>query len=219
MSAQPTPLVAEVISIGDEMTTGARLDTNSQWLSQQLAALGIRTLFHTTVGDQLAANVDVLRTAAWRADVVVTSGGLGPTEDDLTREAIAEASGCPLEFRADAYARIESLFAHRGRAMPDRNRVQAMFPQGSRESPNPQGTAAGIDLPWATGAVARESRIFALPGVPAELQQMWAATVAPRLVDELGAGRRRIRQHVVKCFGVGESEMERLLGGLISRDH
>jgi nicotinamide-nucleotide amidase len=116
-------------------------------------------------------------------------------------------------------ARIETLFAHRGRAMPARNRTQAMFPQGSREIPNPQGTAPGIDLEWQAASASRRSRIFALPGVPAEMQQMWAGTVASRLVDEMGAGRRRIRQHVVKCFGVGESEMERMLGGLISRDH
>ncbi|MEX1026683.1 MAG: molybdopterin-binding protein, partial [Candidatus Paceibacterota bacterium] len=227
MSEKSTPLIAEVISIGDEMTSGARLDTNSQWLSQQLALLGIRTEFHTTVGDRFQANVQVFRTAATRADVIVSTGGLGPTQDDLTREAVAAATDRPLEFRQSAFDHIASLFSNRGRLMPEQNRIQAMFPRGSREIPNPQGTAPGIDLQWPhprsagsdeEAAPTGVPRLFALPGVPAEMRQMWTGTVVPRLIEEMGAGRRKIHQHVVKCFGLGESEMERRLDGLIARD-
>ncbi len=134
---------AEIISIGDELTSGQRLDTNSQWLSIQLADLGVSTVFHTTVGDTLADNIDAFRTAARRADIVISTGGLGPTADDLTREALAEAFDCPLEFRQAAMDHIESLFAKRKRPMPERNRVQAMFPRSSLDVPNPHGTAPG----------------------------------------------------------------------------
>ena len=209
-------LTAEVISIGDEMTTGARVDTNSAWLSIELARLGIRTLFHTTVADDLSAGTQAFQIASQRVDVVVATGGLGPTRDDLTREVLAAVAGQPLEFRQEAMDHIEALFARRGRPMPDRNRTQAMFPVGSRSIPNPQGTAAGLDVSI-TRPGRPATRIFALPGVPAEMTQMFHQTVGPRLIEELGAGRRVMRQHVVKCFGVGESEMESRLGEMIAR--
>lgn len=210
-------LTAEVIAIGDEMTTGARIDTNSAWLSQQLALLGIRTLFQTTVADDHTAGVQAFQIAAGRADVVVATGGLGPTRDDLTREVLADVIGQPLEFRQDVMDTIAAMFSRRSRAMPERNRAQAMFPAGSRVIPNPQGTAPGLDVcvPQPNRAA---TRVFALPGVPAEMQQMFEATVRTRLIDEVGAGRRTIRQHTIKCFGVGESEMESRLGNMIARD-
>src|SRR5690348_1990049 len=121
---------AEIISIGDEMTSGQRLDTNSQWLSVRLGELGMPVKFHTTVADDLQANVDVFRLAAERADLLIATGGLGPTADDLTRDAIAAVAGVELVFDPAAMAHIESLFARRKRAMPERNRVQAMFPRG-----------------------------------------------------------------------------------------
>jgi len=104
---------AEVIAIGDELTSGQRLDTNSQWLSLQLADLGIRTAFHTTVGDCLDDHVEALRVAAGRSSIVVCSGGLGPTADDLTREAMAMAFAAPLESYPEAMAHIEAIFAKR----------------------------------------------------------------------------------------------------------
>src|SRR5213076_1039394 len=113
---------AEVISIGDELTSGQRLDTNSQWLSQRLGELGVETVYHTTVADDLAANVRVFAAAIDRADVVVASGGLGPTADDLTREAIAKATGRELVLDADALRYIEAMFARRARPMPERNK-------------------------------------------------------------------------------------------------
>lgn len=206
---------AEIISIGDELTSGQRLDTNSQWLSQQLGELGIAVRFHTTVADDLESNVDVFRLAAGRAEIVVASGGLGPTADDLTREAIANMLGVNLELDQPSLDHIRSLFAHRQREMPERNVVQAMFPAGSRIIPNPHGTAPGIEA-VAPPPLGRPSRIFALPGVPAEMKEMWRATVAPRLIEQ-GAGGQVIRHRRIKCFGVGESDLERMLPDLIRR--
>lgn len=160
-------MIAEVISIGDELTSGQRLDTNSHWISERLGELGIRVMYHTTVADDLAANVDVFRAAAQRADIVVATGGLGPTADDLTREALAEVVGRPLVLDEPSLEYIRELFARFKRDMPERNRVQALFPQGSRIISNANGTAPGIwlDVPrQGTG----DSHVFALPGVPAE---------------------------------------------------
>lgn len=206
--------VAEVISIGDEMTSGARLDTNSQWLSTMLGELGVKVKYHSTVGDSLEACQRVFEAAAERADVVVLTGGLGPTADDLTREVLAKVALVELEFREEAMKHIESLFSRRNRSMPERNRVQAMFPVGSDIIPNPQGTAPGIDILIQRGE--KRARFFALPGVPAEMQQMWHETVSGEIQKWLGPAPI-IRRAVVKCFGLGESEMEARLGDMIAR--
>ncbi len=206
---------AEVISIGDEMTTGQRLDTNSQWLSQRLTELGLEVAFHTTVGDELADNIAVFRAAFERADVVVTTGGLGPTADDLTRDAIAAATGTKLWRDASSLAHIERLFQARGREMPARNVVQADFPEGAVPIPNAHGTAPGIEM-----IVAREERppciVFALPGVPVEMTEMWHSTVAPR-INQLQPDHGVIRHRRIKCFGTGESQLEAMLPDLIRR--
>ena len=206
---------AEVIAIGDELTSGARLDTNSQWLSQRLGELGVRTLYHSTVGDDLAANVRVFREALDRADIIVCTGGLGPTADDLTRQGLAETLGVELVLDEHSLARIRSMFARRKREMPERNTIQAMFPAGSRAIPNPHGTAPGIELNFE-----RQGRtpchLFALPGVPAEMREMWEQSVSPALQLMTG-GRRVIRHHQIKCFGVGESDLEQMLPDVIAR--
>ena len=213
-------LRAEILSIGDELTSGQRLDTNSQWLSEQLGNLGIKTVFHTTVGDSMSDNVDAFRTAARRADIVVATGGLGPTADDLTREAMAEAFRLQLEIRPEALEHIESLFARRKRPMPERNRSQAMFPVGARIIDNPHGTAPGVDLvaPESKSDGTSPCRMFALPGVPAEMMQMFKATVEPRLMNEMGIGAQRWFFHRLKVFGIGESDVEKKLPDLIHRD-
>ncbi|MAI32640.1 MAG: competence/damage-inducible protein A [Rhodopirellula sp.] len=216
MKQQARQLTAEVISIGDEMTSGARLDTNAQWLSRRLGELGIKVSFHTTVADTLQQNVDVFRIAADRVDFVLSTGGLGPTRDDLTREALSNLIGASLELNHSAMEHIEQIFTRRKRDMPERNRVQAMFPTGSQQIFNPQGTAPGIDM-----VVPRknsgESRVFALPGVPAEMKRMFNETVAPRILETKGPGTE-IKQHVMKFFGTGESDMENRLGPMIARD-
>ena len=213
-------LSAEILSIGDELTSGQRLDTNSQYLSQKLSDLGVHVRFHTTIGDELADNIAAFRIAAKRANIVIATGGLGPTADDLTREAISEAFGLPLELRPEALTHIESLFALRKRPMPERNRVQAMFPKTSRIIPNPHGTAPGIDVDVPKGCIAENHRcrVFALPGVPAEMFEMLDATVVPRLTQEMGAGETRWRYHSLKVFGIGESDVEHRLPTLIARD-
>ncbi|MBX7075575.1 MAG: CinA family nicotinamide mononucleotide deamidase-related protein, partial [Pirellulales bacterium] len=206
---------AEVISIGDELTSGQRLDTNSQWLSERLGELGVRVLYHSTVADDLDANVRVFQTAAERADVIVATGGLGPTADDLTRDAIAAMAGRPLVLNQEVLEYIRALFARFGRDMPEKNQVQALFPEGSRVIPNPNGTAPGIDMDIArTGR--GPSRIFALPGVPAEMMEMWRATVEPAIAALVGASRV-IRHRRIKCFGVGESHLEQMLPDIIRR--
>lgn len=209
-------MFAEVIAIGDELTSGHRLDTNSQWLAERLCELGVTTLYHTTVGDDLDANVRVFRNAVERADIVVATGGLGPTADDLTREAVAKTASVELELDAASLTHIEALFARRNRPMPTTNRVQAMFPRGSRIVPNPHGTAPGIDL-----SISRpgrgDARVFCLPGVPVEMREMWAGTVAPAIAALCGPERQVIRHHRIKCFGVGESELEQMLPDLIRR--
>jgi nicotinamide-nucleotide amidase len=206
---------AEIIAIGDELTSGQRLDTNSHWLSERLNELGVEVAFHTTVGDQLQDNIAVFRAAIQRADVVVATGGLGPTADDLTRDAIAMAVGVELVQDDAALDHIRKLFARRGRAMPERNVLQAQFPRGGRVVPNPHGTAPGIDF-----TVQRECcppcRVFALPGVPAEMFAMWSATVAPA-IQAAQPAKRVIRHRRIKCFGVGESDLEAMLPDMIRR--
>ncbi len=206
---------AEVISIGDEIISGQILDTNCQWLAQRLEELGIRVLYHSGVGDELEAMVGVFRLAIDRADVIVTTGGLGPTADDLTRQALAQATGRKLVLDAGALEQIRALFARRKREMPQRNESQALFPEGSRVVPNPNGTAPGIDLEIPRPGRA-SCRFFALPGVPAEMKEMWLGTVVHEL-RKAGAGRQVIRHRRIKCFGVGESQMEAMLPDLVRR--
>lgn len=207
---ESAPLVAEVIAIGDELTTGQRLDTNSRWLAERLTDLGLLVRYHTTVADDLEPSVAVFQAAAERADVVVATGGLGPTADDLTRDAMAAAAGVALVEHPELVERVEAIFASRGRPMPPQNRRQAQLPAGARAIPNAGGTAPGVDQ-----KVGR-CRLFALPGVPAEMRDMWAATVAPAVAAMTG-GALVTRHWLVKCFGAGESRVEELLGDLIAR--
>jgi nicotinamide-nucleotide amidase len=206
---------AEILSIGDEITGGALLDTNSQWLSQRLAELGVRVLHHAAVGDDFDACRDVFRRAIDRSDIVIATGGLGPTADDLTREALAAAVGRPLVELPEALEHIRSMFARRKREMPKSNERQAQFPEGSRMIHNPGGTAPGVDLdaPRSDGG---RCRFFALPGVPAEMRDMWHGTLLAELRG-MGAGSRVIVRRNLKCFGAGESQLESMLPDLIRR--
>ncbi|BBO32676.1 CinA family nicotinamide mononucleotide deamidase-related protein [Lacipirellula parvula] len=206
---------AEIIAIGDEIITGQRLDTNTQWLAERLTELGVDVAFHTTIGDNLADNVEAFKLAMGRVDVVVATGGLGPTADDLTRESIAAAAGVGLVRDEASLTYIRQLFDRRGRTMPERNAVQADFPEGATAIPNEHGTAPGVEL-----HVDRADRlpcsVFALPGVPAEMRPMWEQTVAPAIASARGEARV-IRHRRIKCFGVGESQLEAMLPDLIRR--
>ncbi|MBN1394988.1 MAG: CinA family nicotinamide mononucleotide deamidase-related protein [Pirellulales bacterium] len=208
---------AEIIAVGDELTSGQSLDTNSQWIAQRLDELGIETLYHSTVGDRMAPCVEVFRRAIARADLIVITGGLGPTDDDLTRDALAKAAGVELIRDEVQLEHIRNFFARRDWSMTPRNERQALVPVGGRAVRNPHGTAPGIDL-----EVARlgrtPSRLFALPGVPAEMRRMWEESVAPAILALLGERRRVILRRRINCFGAGESRIESMLPDLISRD-
>jgi nicotinamide-nucleotide amidase len=206
---------AEIIAIGDELVSGQRLNTNSQWLSQRLGEIGIAARWHTTVGDDLEACTDVFRVALQRARLVVATGGLGPTADDLTRQAICAVTNRELVLDESSLAHIRHLFESRGRRMPEANRIQAMFPWGCDVIPNPHGTAPGIDLSVDNPPTC--SRVVALPGVPAEMIEMWNDTVRERIRSTPGVESKVIAHRCIKCFGVGESECEQMLPDLIRR--
>lgn len=203
---------AEIIAIGSEITSGAKLDTNSQWLSLQLADLGITTQFHSTVADDLKAQAQAISIAMKRVDLIVMTGGLGPTLDDLTREALAQAAETGLELDTESLTTIERFFRSRGREMPARNRIQAMFPTGATPLPNPVGTAPGIWMPM-TREDGSVCEVAALPGVPSEMKKMFFEQVVP----SLRPGQHVIRRARINCFGLGESHTEELLGDLTAR--
>lgn len=201
---------AEIISIGSEIASGQNLDTNSQWLAQQLAMIGIPVRYHTTVADDLAANIEVFMQAAERCELVIATGGLGPTQDDLTREALSEAADVELEFHPELMDRIATMFASRGRPMAERNRVQAFLPAGANAIPNENGTAPGI---WMSIG---NSWIAALPGVPREMKPMFDDFVRPKLV-EMGLARGVTVIRKLNTFGAGESIVESKLLDITER--
>jgi len=205
-------MFAEIIAIGSELTCGSKLDTNSQWLSRELESVGWTVARHTTLADDLVSTIAEIRAASERSSVVLITGGLGPTLDDLTREALAAAFYQPLVRDKNSVRQIEALFAARGRVMPERNYRQADRPLHADTLPNSCGTAPGILM-----KVARQNSttclLAAMPGVPAEMRPMFELQIRPHLLDSGVVMRRR----VIRTFGYGESDAERLLGDLTAR--
>ncbi|HPU98140.1 MAG TPA: CinA family nicotinamide mononucleotide deamidase-related protein [Candidatus Hydrogenedentes bacterium] len=200
--------VAEIIMIGSELLLGELQDTNATYLAQTLAEQGIPLLWKTTVGDNLERITEALRNALERSAIVLCSGGLGPTEDDLTREALAALMRVPLAYHPNVMATIESRFARFGRKITENNRKQAMFPEGTDVIPNPNGTAPGI---WARIG---EKVIICMPGVPFELKPMMRDYVLPRLRDEFGFSGL-IKSWNLRVCGLGESRIDALIGDII----
>jgi nicotinamide-nucleotide amidase len=211
-------MLAEIIAIGSELTCGSKLDTNSQWLSLELESLGWTVSRHTTLPDDLDAIAGEFRAASRRAQVVLITGGLGPTLDDITRDALAEAFDQPLVRDPESLKQIEALFAARGRPMPERNHCQADRPEQSEALPNRCGTAPGILMRVRAGTDDASVEppvclLAAMPGVPAEMKPMFEQQIRPQLLDSGMVHCRR----VIRTFGYGESEAERLLGDLTAR--
>lgn len=192
---------AEIFAIGSELVSGQSLDTNSQWLSRELGQVGIPVTFHTTIGDDIEDHVAAFRIAAGRARLVIATGGLGPTQDDLTREALARLAGVPLREDPGSLEAIRALFARRNRPMAERNKVQALVPEGAEALANPVGTAPGIWMELGPAWFA------ALPGIPSEMRVMFREQVLPRL-HARGAVTRVLVHRKINLFGRGESDIE-----------
>ena len=198
----------EVLAIGTELLLGQIVDTNSAWIGQQLALTGIDSHYQTKVGDNQARMVDALRLALSRSDAVLCCGGLGPTQDDITREAIAEVMGVPLRRHEPLVAAIEALFRARGRDMPASNLRQADVPEGAVPIPQTRGTAPGLICP--VGPEGRQV-IYAVPGVPHEMQDMVTRAVLPDLRARAGEAAV-ILSRTLRTWGLAESAVAELVG-------
>jgi nicotinamide-nucleotide amidase len=194
-------MTAEIICVGTELLLGDILNGNAQYLAKQLAQLGIPHYYQTVVGDNPERLKQVIDIATQRAQILIFTGGLGPTPDDLTCEAIADFFGVPLIERADIIEDITQKFAQRGRVMVSSNRKQALIPQGADILPNATGTAPGIIWQPRPGIT-----IFTFPGVSSEMHCMWEETAIPYLKNQ-GWGQEIIYSRSLKFWGVGESTL------------
>lgn len=200
---------AEILMIGTELLLGQIEDTNATHISQVLADNGINLYQKTTVGDNHDRICDALREALSRSDVVLCSGGLGPTEDDITRECVAEVMDRPLEYHEEIFELIESMFARYNLRLTENNKKQAMVPRDATMIENPNGTAPGLLVDDARGI------IICMPGVPRELKAMLSDSVIPYLRDKFDLSDT-IHYRVLKICGIGESHVDNTIGDLIT---
>ena len=200
---------AEIVSIGSELLLGQIVDTNASWLARRLTDLGVNLFYKTVVGDNPGRMNEVLSRALERSDIVITGGGLGPTQDDLTREAIAEATGLDLIVHPDLLEQIETRFRRRGMIMTANNERQARIPEGAIPVNNPNGTAPSFVVEDPRGVV------FALPGVPFELKWLFDNEVAPYLRRRYGL-TGTIVYRVLKVAEIGESNVDDRIGHLMA---
>jgi len=201
-------LQAEIVAIGTELLLGEIIDTNSAWIAQQLTTIGLNLYYTSTVGDNLARAADVLRQALARSDVVITTGGLGPTVDDVTREAVARATGRDLVLDEELLHEIACFFARRGSTMTVNNRKQATLPRGATVIHNPVGTAPAF-------AVEHEGHVIVcLPGVPHEMKYLMESDVLPFLRQRFGL-HGVIKSRVLRTCGIGESAIDSQIADLM----
>jgi nicotinamide-nucleotide amidase len=200
---------ADVLAIGTELLLGQIVDTNSAWIGEQLAAAGIDTYEHRKVGDNQARMVGAMRDMLRGADALIVCGGLGPTQDDVTREAVAELMGVELERREELIEHIASLFGVRGRDMPANNLRQADIPVGGDFIPNPIGTAPGLRCEVAAPDGTKKV-VYAVPGVPYEMKQMVEEHVLPDLLERSGE-RAVIVSRSLKTWGTSESGLSEMI--------
>lgn len=190
---------AEILTSGTELLLGETVDTNSTYIARALRDIGVNLYFKTSVGDNIERMALALRQALARADVVITTGGLGPTVDDVTREAVAAATGRELAINAECLAHMEALYARWGRQVSDNNRRQVNLPTGAVPILNPVGTAPGFIVETDQGT------IIALPGVPREMERLMQDAVLPYLVQRLGTEQSVIKARVLRTVGLPES--------------
>jgi nicotinamide-nucleotide amidase len=207
-----------ILSIGDELTLGQTIDTNSAWLSQQLTAIGIRPAAHITVPDDQDAIREAIEESVGRCDLLLISGGLGPTEDDLTRQALADFLEQPLELNHAALENVTRFFKALKRDMPDRNKIQAMLPRTTEMIENSAGTAPGIYCNYQSGDTKTLCQIFIMPGVPKEMKVMFRRSIAKKLARADTAGGAIILSKTLHTFGLGESAIAEKLGPLMTRN-
>jgi len=205
---------AVIISIGDELALGQTIDTNAGWLSARLIERGVPTRYHKTVPDDMAAIVQSVCQAAEEAEWVILTGGMGPTRDDLTRQALSEVMKAPLVLHTPSLKRIERFFQDRGRKMSENVRVQAMYPKGSEILENPCGTAPGLKV------CSGKATIFVFPGVPEEMKAMFEKHIIPAIAEKaalIAHTGRSIVTKTINTFGFGESTIGEQLGELMAR--
>jgi len=201
----------EIFSQGDEVVTGQIADTNAAWLAQQAVSLGFNVTRHTAVGDRIEDLIALLGEIAQRADCCLCTGGLGPTTDDLTAEAVATAFNLPLTLDTDALAHIEQFFAQRQRVMPASNRKQALLPQGAQRLDNEYGTAPGFAV-----QVGRCWFVF-MPGVPSEMKPMYTHKVQPHLTERFALQPSHLT--TLRTLGIGESAIQELMNTISIPDN
>ncbi len=192
-------MIAEILATGDEIRSGALIDSNSAYIAEKLEEIGIPVTRHSCVGDDFEALVSILKEISTRVDICVATGGLGPTADDLSSEAAASAAGEPLVLDSKALADIETFFRHRKREMADSNRKQALLPRSAEAMYNPVGTAPGFSLKI------ERCIFFFLPGVPPEMKHMLSHEALPRIEKMPGATKEHCLVRNISTFGLTES--------------
>ncbi len=202
---------AEIIMIGTELLLGEIVDTNANLLAKMLRDIGLDLYYKTTVGDNETRIIEVLNLALDRSEVVITSGGLGPTVDDITRQAVADATGRKLVYSTELEEQIAARFRSFGREMAGNNKRQAYIPAGALPLPNPVGTAPCF-LSEDRGG---RGFVISLPGVPRELKYMMTHTVVPLLIERMG-GAKVMKVHILRTCAVGESNVDRVIGDLMT---